>query len=100
MPTKTKPTVAIPQSPQERLDLANQLFRDFYTRCFWYCPPNLIITEELVPFVVKGLRLHGGHRGFLLAGKLLHKTPPSMREKRWNATNSQGSIRGAWPTIS
>ena len=30
----------------------------------------LVITEDLIPFVVKGLRTHGGRCGFLLAEKL------------------------------
>ena len=54
----------------ERLELANQLYREFHTRCFWHSPRDLVITEDLIPFVVKGLRTHGGHRGFKLAGKL------------------------------
>ena len=76
-------------SPQrirsERLELANQLYREYYTRCFWHAPRDLVITEELIPFVVKGLRTHGGRRGFILSGKLqpqgaTHRT--SERELR------------------
>lgn len=55
----------------ERLALANQLYRDYHTRCFWHCPPDLEITAELLPMVIKGLRTHGGRRGFFLAAKLL-----------------------------
>ena len=69
--TTTLPPIAPPQDRQERVELANQLFREFHTRCFWHSPRNLIITEDLIPFVMKGLRTHGGRRGFLLAGKLL-----------------------------
>ncbi|CAN5135857.1 hypothetical protein BH10PLA2_BH10PLA2_10960 [soil metagenome] len=54
----------------ERVELANQLFREFRTQCFWHSPPDLVVTEELVPFVIKGLRKYGGRRGFLLAGEL------------------------------
>lgn len=54
----------------ERLELANQLFREFHTRCFWHSPRDLLITDELLPFVAKGLRKHGGRRGFMLAAKL------------------------------
>jgi hypothetical protein len=56
--------------PCEPLALANQLYREFHARCFWHSPRELCITEELLPFVVKGLRTHGGRRGFILAGKL------------------------------
>jgi hypothetical protein len=57
-------------TPAERLELANQLFHEYRSRCFWHCPPDLVITEELLPLVVKGLRAYGGRRGFILSGKL------------------------------
>jgi hypothetical protein len=66
-------TAAI-QSPGdrfERLELARELFRRFHTQCFWHSPRDLEIDEDLIPFVVKGLRAHGGHVGFALAGQLL-----------------------------
>jgi hypothetical protein len=53
--------------------LANQLYREYHTRCFWHCPRDLVITEDLIPFVVKGLRTHGGRRGFIRSGKLQSK---------------------------
>jgi len=59
-----------------RLDLAQALFRKFRASCFWHSPDDLVITEELIPFVIKGLRANGGHRGFKLAG-LLKDTPPT-----------------------
>jgi hypothetical protein len=59
-----------PRSLRERLELANRLYREFQNRCFWHAPRDLVITEELIPFVVKGLRKYGGHRGFKLASKL------------------------------
>jgi hypothetical protein len=64
------PTIPTPRNRDERLELANQLYREFRTRCFWHSPRNLLITEDLIPFVVKGLRTYGGRRGFILAGKL------------------------------
>ena len=72
MPTTTNLTPRIPTSPNgtARLELANQLFRQFHIRCFWHSPRDLVITEDLIPFVVKGLRTHGGRCGFLLAEKL------------------------------
>lgn len=54
----------------DRLEQANRLYREFYIQCFWHCPRDLIITEELLPFVVKGLKTYGGRRGFLLAAQL------------------------------
>jgi hypothetical protein len=63
----------VPLTREERLELANRLFREFHTRCFWHCPRDLVITEDLLPLVVKGLRQHGGRRGFILSGKLRQK---------------------------
>ena len=72
MPATTNPTqtIATPSNLLERLELANLLYREFQNRCFWHSPRDLVITEDLIPFVVKGLRTYGGHRGFKLAGKL------------------------------
>ncbi|HWY88790.1 MAG TPA: hypothetical protein VNX28_18910, partial [Gemmataceae bacterium] len=64
--TNLTPTIATPQNRNELVELANQLFREFHTRCFWHSPRDLVITEELIPFVAKGLRTHGGRRGFML----------------------------------
>ncbi len=69
------PTARAPLTREERLELANRLFREFHTRCFWHCPRDLVITEELLPLVVKGLRQHGGRRGFILSGKLRQEGP-------------------------
>jgi hypothetical protein len=63
--------ISTPRNLQERLDLANRLYRGFHNRCFWHSPRDLVITEDLISFVVKGLRTYGGHRGFKLASKLL-----------------------------
>jgi hypothetical protein len=56
----------------KRLELANRLFREYHTRCFWHCPADLVITEDLIPLVVQGLRKYGGRQGFILSGKLRH----------------------------
>jgi hypothetical protein len=63
-------TTSIPLSPDERLELANRLYREYHTRCFWHSLRDLVITEDLIPFVVNGLRMHGGRRGFILSGQL------------------------------
>jgi hypothetical protein len=72
MPATMNPTqtISTPHTPRERLELANHLFREYRARCFWHSPRELVITEDLIPFVVKGLRTYGGHRGFQLAAKL------------------------------
>jgi len=53
-----------------RLKLASALFGEFYASCFWHMKPDLIITEELIPLIIKGLRTHGGRRGLLAAARL------------------------------
>jgi hypothetical protein len=63
-------TIPTPHTLPERLELAAKLYREFQSRCFWHSPRDLVITEELIPFVVKGLRTYGGHRGFKLAARL------------------------------
>jgi hypothetical protein len=69
-PTNLPPPTPTPSAGDKRLALANQLYREFHMRCFWHSPRALLITEDLIPFVVKGLRTHGGRRGFILAAKL------------------------------
>ena len=62
--------VPTPRNLQERLELANKLYREYRGQCFWHCRQDLVITEDRIPFVMKGLRTNGGRRGFVLAGKL------------------------------
>lgn len=69
-PTNATTPAAPSLTRPELLELANQLHREYHTCCFWHSPPELVITEDLIPFVVKGLRAHGGRRGFRLSGKL------------------------------
>jgi hypothetical protein len=54
-----------------QLELANRLFREFHAACFWHLKPDLVVTEALLPLVVKGLRAHGGRLGALAAARLL-----------------------------
>lgn len=34
--------------------------------------PDLVVTEAVIPAIIKGLRLHGGRKGIMLAEKLQH----------------------------
>lgn len=54
----------------ERLQLAREAYREFYAECFWYLRPDLSIDAAAVPEIARGLRRHGGRRGFLLAARL------------------------------
>jgi hypothetical protein len=75
----TSETHGVPLSDEERLALADRLYREFHARCFWHCPRDLVITEDLIPLVVQGLRKHGGHRGFKLSAQLRHGENPECR---------------------
>lgn len=55
-----------------KMAFAQQLFREYFASCFWHLKPDLVVTEGLIPLIVKGLRLHGGRKGMLEADKLLH----------------------------
>ena len=57
-------------SEAERLQLAAQAFKEFYAECFWYLRPDLPIDAAAIPEIARGLRRHGGRRGFLLAARL------------------------------
>jgi hypothetical protein len=59
-----------------RLELARRLYREFWARCFWHCPRDLEVTEDLIPVVIKGLRDNGGARGWMLAGGLTESGDP------------------------
>jgi len=53
-----------------RVREARRLFRKFYAQCFWFMRPDLRVTNDDIPELVKGLRQNGGRQGFLLAAKL------------------------------
>ncbi len=54
----------------DKLALANRLYREYYTACFWHMKPDLVVTEAMIPVIVKGLRTYGGRRGMLAAAEL------------------------------
>ncbi|HYT94377.1 MAG TPA: hypothetical protein VEL76_37025 [Gemmataceae bacterium] len=65
-------TEATKDSPQvtDKVQLAAQLFREFYASCFWHLNPDLTVIEAMIPLIIKGLRGHGGRKGFLAAAEL------------------------------
>jgi hypothetical protein len=66
---------ANPSPASRRLELAQQLFKERYASCFWNLRPDLVITEETLPLVIKGLRTHGGKEGVLAAAQLTDEAP-------------------------
>ncbi len=53
-----------------RVREARKIFREFHAQCFWFMRPDLRVTVEDIPELVRGLRKNGGRQGFLLAAKL------------------------------
>ncbi|MEI6147972.1 MAG: hypothetical protein WCS01_02670 [bacterium] len=53
-----------------RVREARKIFREFYAQCFWFIRPDLRVTINDIPELVRGLRQNGGRQGFLLAAKL------------------------------
>lgn len=53
-----------------RVREARQAFRDYHAQCFWYLRPDMQVTVDDIPEIVRGLRRNGGRKGFLLAARL------------------------------
>lgn len=53
-----------------RLEIAQRAYQDFYAQCFWSYRRDLKITEEDIPFVIRELRLNGGHKGYRIVAEL------------------------------
>ena len=58
------------QPAVDRVALAQQAYRDFYAQCFWSCRPDLEITEDKIPMVIRGLRENAGRKGYQIAALL------------------------------
>ena len=52
--------------------LARKAFKEFYAQCFWSYREDAEITEEKIPFIIRGLREHGGLAGYQTAAELCH----------------------------
>jgi len=59
-----------PLTNDERLRLAQQAYGEYRTRCFWFMPKDLVVTQENFPLIIEGLKLDGGHKGWKLAHSL------------------------------
>jgi hypothetical protein len=55
---------------ERRLQLARKAFQEFSAQCFWSSARDLEIQEEDIPFVIRGLRHYGGHKGYRIAAEL------------------------------
>jgi hypothetical protein len=66
----TNASSAVPLSKEEKLRRAQEAYRKYHSQCFWFAPEDMEVSAEMLPFVIKELRLHGGHRGWKLAHEL------------------------------
>lgn len=55
------------------LGRAQEIFRQYHSRCFWHLRKDMQVTEEMLPLVREGLKKYGGREGFLLAAELTVK---------------------------
>jgi hypothetical protein len=53
-----------------RIREARHAFKNYYSRCFWYMPSDLVVAPSDIPEIARGLRTNGGREGFLLAARL------------------------------
>ena len=60
------------EARRRRIELARRAFRDFHAQCFWSYREDAEITEAKIPFVIRGLREHGGLAGYRIAAELCH----------------------------
>jgi hypothetical protein len=66
MNQENEQTLSLP----EKLELARKALYDFHAQCFWYLREDIEPKPADLDEIVRGLRLNGGRRGFLLAAKL------------------------------
>ena len=59
-----------PDFPAEKLALAQQAFREFHARCFWFMRADARILPDEIPYLCDRLRADGGRRGFQIAAEL------------------------------
>ena len=55
----TSVTTEISLTMKDKLCIAQDAFQKFHTICFWFMREDLIVTEENLHLVVKGLRENG-----------------------------------------
>jgi hypothetical protein len=58
------------EARKRRLRLAQKAYKQFHAQCFWSYREDAEITENKIPFVIRGLREHGGLAGYRLAAEL------------------------------
>jgi len=75
------------------LELARQLFDEYYAQCLWHWKPDLVITAAMIPAIVRGLCTYGGRKGMLAAAKL-QRTEQAQRRMPISAFQPVPNVRG------
>lgn len=57
---------------KDKLHIAQDAFQKFHTICFWFMREDLIITEEDLPAIIKGLRENGTREAYQIVDRLCH----------------------------
>jgi len=55
---------------EEKLRLAQEAFRKFHAMCFWFMKEDLIVNEENLHLIVKGLRENGTWETYRIVDRL------------------------------
>jgi hypothetical protein len=55
-----------------RLREARRAYRLYHARCFWSCPPDLVIGMADVAWVAEQLMKHGGREAWEKGARLCH----------------------------
>jgi len=66
----TEDPIPRPETQVDRIELARAVYREFHARCFWFLRKDLSPTAADLPEIARGLREHGGRRGYELAARL------------------------------
>lgn len=60
----------LPLTMPEKLALAQEAFREFHARCFWFMRADALITEDDLPYLCSRLRTDGDREGFMRAAQI------------------------------
>jgi hypothetical protein len=75
------------------VSIAQQLYIQYRVRCFWHCKNDLVITEDLIPFVAKGLKKYGGWKGWLEGARLLNEYEKCKPEEGNQASKENDAVK-------
>lgn len=53
-----------------RVREARRAFRTYYTRCFWYCRPDVAIGRDDIPWVAEQLMKYGDRKAWEIGRRL------------------------------